>query len=267
MIGTVRWNIEDDNGAAHKFLIPNACYNSGSPCRLFSPQHHAQIADNNCPKKRGTWCGAFDDAIELHWGQRRCKQTIKLDTLVNIALVRSAPGHTRFHAFCHEIGQIEETMLDENETHCVPAETNMMSDDDDLEHGTEENDDEQDNDSLSPGDEEPTVRRHPDLPNDAFTDLKEAGDSTVIPEDEDVQQTTAQAESLAWHHRLGHSPFAKIRQMAARGDLPACSSTCKTPRCAACACLEKRLSEPGDRNLQSTVYEHHRQHHQEQFCD
>jgi hypothetical protein len=194
MIGTVRWNIEDDNGAAHKFLIPNACYNSGSPCRLFSPQHHAQIADNNCPKKRGTWCGAFDDAIELHWGQRRCKQTIKLDTLVNIALVRSAPGHTRFHAFCHEIGQIEETMLDENETHCVPAETNMMSDDDDLEHGTEENDDEQDNDSLSPGDEEPTVRRHPDLPNDAFTDLKEAGDSTVIPEDEDVQQTTAQAE-------------------------------------------------------------------------
>ncbi len=31
MIGTVRWNIEDNNRVAHEFLIPNTCYNSGSP--------------------------------------------------------------------------------------------------------------------------------------------------------------------------------------------------------------------------------------------
>ncbi len=227
MIGTVKWNIEDDNGVVHAFTIPNTYYNSGSPYRLLSPQHYAQIANDNHPKKRGTWCGTFDDAIELHWGQCKYKRTIKLDTLVNIALVRSAPGYTRFHAFCHEIGQIEDTVLGENEVYSMPAETNMVSDD-------EESDDEQDDDSMDTGDEEPIDRRHPDLPNDVFTDLKENDSATVVPEDEEVQYATAQAELLAWHYRLGHSPFAKIRQMAARGDLPAYLSTCKVPRCAAC---------------------------------
>jgi hypothetical protein len=181
MIGTVTWCIKDDDGMTQKFTIPNTCYNSSSPCQLFLPQHHAQIADDNHPKKRGTWCGTFDDAIELHWGQRNYKRTIKLDTLANIALVRLAPGHTQVHAFCHKIGQIEATMLDENETHSMPAKTNMASDNDDLEDGSYKSNDEQDDDSLNPGDKEPTTRRHPDLPNNVSTNLREDGNATVIP--------------------------------------------------------------------------------------
>ena len=45
---------------------------------------------------------------------------------------------------------------------------------------------------------------------------------------------TAQAQLLAWHYRLGHISFEKIRQMAKRGDLPAKLADCKVPRCAAC---------------------------------
>jgi hypothetical protein len=40
----------------------------------------------------------------------------------------------------------------------------------------------------------------------------------IIPEDEDVSKLLPQAELLAWHE-LGRTPFAKIKQMAARGDL------------------------------------------------
>ena len=234
MIGTVTWNIDDDDGVTHEFTIPNTYYNAKSPYRLLSPQHYAQITNDNYPKKRGTWCGTFDDAIELHWDQCKYKRTIRLDTLVNIALVRSAPGYKRFHAFCHEIGQIEASILNENEMYSMPAETNMVSDNDGSEDEADATDDEQDDDSINTENEEPATRRHPDLPNDVFSDLRDDGEATVIPEDEDVQYSTAQAELLAWHYRLGHSPFAKIRQMSARGDLPAYLSTCKIPKCAAC---------------------------------
>jgi hypothetical protein len=56
----------------------------------------------------------------------------------------------------------------------------------------------------------------------------------VIPEDEEVQYQTPQAELLGWHYRLGHVPFGKIQQMAGRGDLPAHLLKCKVPKCAAC---------------------------------
>ena len=57
---------------------------------------------------------------------------------------------------------------------------------------------------------------------------------SVVPEDEDTQAKTPQAQLLAWHYRLGHLSFAKIQQMAGRGDLPARLTTCKIPKCAAC---------------------------------
>lgn len=40
--GTAIIRLEDDQGAIHKFQIPNSYYVPGSPDRLFSPQHWAQ---------------------------------------------------------------------------------------------------------------------------------------------------------------------------------------------------------------------------------
>ena len=51
---------------------------------------------------------------------------------------------------------------------------------------------------------------------------EEANDEVhVIPEDEEVQSKSPESDLLSWHYRLGHVSFEKIRQMAARGDLPA----------------------------------------------
>jgi hypothetical protein len=110
------------------------------------------------------------------------------------------------------------------------------------EHPSEVDQDEDRLDMGVPMDEQdiPLARRHPELPDDAFTDLGPAdgggGENWVdiVPEDEEVQGLTAQAQLLAWHYRLGHVSFAKIRKMAARGDLPANLAKCKTPKCAAC---------------------------------
>jgi hypothetical protein len=52
---------------------------------------------------------------------------------------------------------------------------------------------------------------YPDLPEEVFTAIERQGKATQIPEDEEVQHDSAQAELLAWHYSLGHAPFAKIK--------------------------------------------------------
>lgn len=59
--------------------------------------------------------------------------------------------------------------------------------------------------------------------------------SSAIPEDEEVQYGTPQAQLLAWHYRLGHMPFAKIQRLAKEGYLPRRMMKCEAPRCASCA--------------------------------
>jgi hypothetical protein len=236
LIGTVQWSIEDDNGKIHTWTIKGTYYNAASPYRLFSPQHRAQIVDDNYPKRRGTWCGTYDDAVELWWDQRKYKGTIELNPTTNIALVRSAPGGSLFHAFCHEIMEIETTPLSEEEFYCMTVE---VSDDEATSDGDPDRTDAETYDRIDADgrlpDEAGYERRHPDIPDKVFTISEDdpAG-PTTIPEDEDVQYGTPQAEALAWHYRLGHVLFAKIKQMAARGDLPAYLGRVKPPKCAAC---------------------------------
>jgi GAG-pre-integrase domain len=78
-------------------------------------------------------------------------------------------------------------------------------------------------------------RRHPDIPDTVFDHIEFNGEMEMLPtEDVEIQANTSQAQLLAWHYRLGHIPFAKIQQMASRGDLPIGLATCQIPKCAAC---------------------------------
>jgi hypothetical protein len=67
--GRVRWRIEDDEGKVHSIILPNVYYVPDMPFRLLAPHHWAQTAKDHFPQARGTWCGTYDDAIELHWDQ------------------------------------------------------------------------------------------------------------------------------------------------------------------------------------------------------
>jgi hypothetical protein len=49
LMGTVEWEIEDDNGTVHKIRIPNTIYSSVNRNRLLSPQHWAQGANDKYP--------------------------------------------------------------------------------------------------------------------------------------------------------------------------------------------------------------------------
>ena len=239
LVGTVKWRVEDDDGVTHTWLIPDTYYNATSPYRLLSPQHRSQVVNDNVPRTRGTWCATYEDSVELFWDQRKFKRTIKLSTDSNIALMRSAPGYDKFGAFCHEIGKIEESPLHEEVFYGMPSAT-VISEDEQDSNCSDSDDDthyyDTTGDSIDiddPGRE--SERRHPDIPDEAFTPTLRTGVPTKIPEDEELQHESPQAEMLSWHYRLGHVSFAKIRQMAVRGDLPAYLSRVKNhPKCAAC---------------------------------
>jgi hypothetical protein len=79
LCGTVRWDIEDDNGVVHQQIIPGTYYNPDSEYKLYSPQHVAQVANDHHPKPHGTWCATYHDSVVLQWGQRKFTRTVQLD--------------------------------------------------------------------------------------------------------------------------------------------------------------------------------------------
>jgi hypothetical protein len=78
LMGTVEWEIEDDQGRTHKIRVPNTIYSANNRSRLMSPQHWAQVANDRYPIRYGTWCATYDDRIVLYWDQRRYSRTAYL---------------------------------------------------------------------------------------------------------------------------------------------------------------------------------------------
>jgi hypothetical protein len=174
------------------------------------------------------------------WEQKTQTRTVTVDPATNIFLMRSAPSFERFHAFNSTIEEIEEGTY---EMHSPNIVSDGESDDDESVISEPEQ-----HDPTIPnlGNNQPIVlnvpnqvnvndRRHPDIPDSVFDRINFNGDIEILPtEDVEIQANTAQAQLLAWYYRLEHIPFAKIRQMASRGDLPIALATCPIPKCAAC---------------------------------
>lgn len=233
-VGTVQWKIEDDAGVTHTLTIPNTYYQSTSPYRLLSPQHWAQERKEG----HGTWCGTYDDAVTLFWKHLKYQRTIPLDGASNIALIRSSASINHFRAFCSSVAHVE-APINETELMVLPA--------------MEVTDDEgSDDESMDDAESTPLKqsRRHPDLPNEVFCtptssmtpddkptemmDFDGISTTNLIVDDEPTSEMTPAAQLLAWHYRLGHASFDKIKAMAKRGDLPTSLLKARRPICAAC---------------------------------
>jgi hypothetical protein len=114
MMGTVKWQIEDDNGMTHTITIPGSYYVPDAPSRLLSPQHWAQQAKDHYPKPRGTWCVTYDNEITLQWNQRKYTRTIPLDpNETNTGTIYTAPGLTVIMHFAQRFNM---TVMNTNQT-------------------------------------------------------------------------------------------------------------------------------------------------------
>ena len=69
------------------------------------------------------------------------------------------------------------------------------------------------------------------LPFDLDHDQEE---SNLSNHDDATSNLDATSELMRWHLRLGHLPFANIRLMAARKEIPSRLANCRIPRCQSC---------------------------------
>ena len=220
MFGTIRWHIEDDDGVVHELLIPNSIYLKQGTSRLLSPQHWAQEAKDDKPIAKGTWCATYSDKIILYWKQNQYKRTIPLEKDgPNIAMIRTAPGYTRFHAFCADAN------LNDTHTYCIQS--NVISDD------------ESDTASIGSASEEEEIhtRKEPlltDFNLETTTPQLQDNLPVVIEDEEDRTPSDKSAAFLEWHHRLGHISPVKIKTMASNGILPKYLADCRVPLCTSC---------------------------------
>uniref|UniRef100_UPI00293D8CF2 reverse transcriptase domain-containing protein n=1 Tax=Janthinobacterium sp. TaxID=1871054 RepID=UPI00293D8CF2 len=244
--GTVAWRITNDKGQIQELRIPNTYYDKRAPYCLLSPQHMAQEARAESTSRDGTYCITRSDTVELHWARNTQKKTVMIDRATNIPLMRSAPGYKRFNNFYTEIASEVTDITSMVATDAASGDPGLVTDYDSDADGESEAEEESIGDSGKPSsesgdannqEEQSPGRRHPDLPDSVFVSAEaHPGTREQIQreEDEDVQAMTPQAEMLAWHYRLGHLPFERIKRLAERGDLPTKLATCKVPKCASC---------------------------------
>lgn len=231
---TVKWSIEDDLGRSHDVILPGAIYARKSPARILSPQHWAQEAKDNHPKRRGTWCATYGDEIVLHWDQERYKRSVTLDKKgSNVATICTSPGFNKFESFQSESGLVRDELF------CYDS--RIISDDegDDQYTPVSESNEVAIKATTSTQNQEEVWKTRPDplMTDFNLQQSEEEGQEPpvhVIVDEEDSKYQDSSSEFLQWHHKLGHISPKKIREMARRGRLPSKLAHCKVPLCTSC---------------------------------
>jgi hypothetical protein len=166
-----------------------------------------------------------------------------------VGILRSAPGHKVFSTFVamqttttpphfsspvvtdDEADALE---ADEDDTVTLSGTSRLEGDNEDSNEGKTDDTEQHDESGNIPlpnnipldTSKRSEVRTFDLNHDEAATNLESQDDATSILDD--------QSELLRWHYRLGHVPFANIRLMAARGELPKRLAKCRVPRCQSC---------------------------------
>ena len=199
-MGTIKWDIEDDDGVTHTYIIPKSYYVPQGHVQLLSPQHWAQ-SRMGIDKRGGAGTTTTAVSCKLFWNNTKSSKTIPIDVYGNnVATFHLATGYNAFHAYCTS------TNIDEynsNPLLRMEVDTTIISDDEDdgLEpHGP-------------PGDEDVGQDEWPQPPEAAAPCLFQLDgpkttnaampSPTIIVDEEERQEETAVAELLRQHHNMG----------------------------------------------------------------
>jgi hypothetical protein len=232
-IGTVKWPILDDQGVRHVLHIPDTYYVASCPMRLLSPQHYSQQIQDH----RGTYSTNYRDQVLFVFHNGQFRATMPLSPSTNVGIICSAPGHQVFSCFVESSQPPKEP----------PPPFNVISDDEADNMELEEEDESVSSSpdpatfkggSTSDGSVKPhgSSSEEDNRPNVIPFDLDNDQEDTNLSNDDDATSgLDATAELMRWHLRLGHLlPFANIRLMAARKEIPSRLAKCRIPKCQSC---------------------------------
>ena len=231
-MGTIRWNIADDDGRCHKILVPNSILVPDGTERLLSPQHWAQQA---CKEGGGnpdnTNSQQFHNRNVLKYGNKgQFQTTIFNDKRVNVPYFYSAAGNTSYRAYMTTVNSVHGPRLDQLESAvCYP--TQIISDDEASLSDDESSSSNQSNEepTYSPINTDYTVENLSDFTTDVRVPL-----NIIEDEEEHTAATTDQGELLRWHYRLGHLSFNKLQHLATLKIIPGKLANVRKPKCACC---------------------------------
>lgn len=196
--GTLKCSIADDQGKTYHFIIPKSYYVPAGGVRLLSPQHWAKQYKNKTKKMAKST--TYYENVVLEWNDNKCKLTIPLDDITNVATINSSPGYGKFHAFCTEINlNRDEDMLQNNNDNKESIKSICKCKTSKGEFNLEG-----ENESMQ------THYRSPE------------------------EKLTVEAEFLRIHQKLGHISPKCIQQMAKMGMSPSRLAKCQIPKCSAC---------------------------------
>ena len=68
--GTLKWQIEDDDGVVHMITLKDSLYVPEFTSCLLCIQHWSQVTNDHWPQQDGTWQAHFSDRIIMYWDQR-----------------------------------------------------------------------------------------------------------------------------------------------------------------------------------------------------
>ena len=99
-MGTIKWDIEDDEDVTHTHIIPKSYYKPQGHVRLLSPQHWAQ-SRTEIDKRGGAGTTTMAVSCKLFWNNDKSSKTIPIDVYGNnVATFHLATGYTVFDAYC-----------------------------------------------------------------------------------------------------------------------------------------------------------------------
>ena len=235
--GTVQWKIQDDQGQAHRFTLPNSYFVATAPSRILCPQHLAQTAKDNYPLPLGTGEVTGDEYIQLFWNQRKYVKTIKLDPRRNIGVTHTAPGIHKFKEFVAQQA-VQTPCPCCFETHVIPDDDDegSLQPPDPVQPHTQEIQPQFPVQQSGPPITTPAQKEHTSttITQVDFAPLQNTAPPNVIEPEEEPTKLSPSDELLRWHYKLGHASFKLLQRMASQGDLPKQLASVIPPFCAAC---------------------------------
>ncbi len=253
-IGTVKWPILDDHGVRHVLHIPDTYYVASCPMRLLSPQHYSQQIQDH----RGTYSTNYGDQVLFVFHGGQFQATLPLSPTTNVGIIRSAPGHRVFSCFVEADKPPQEpppsifacTVLSD-------VDADNMELQEEVESVSTTDPDDFKGESVCPSsvfkgapnvgppvdhNRNPESVKSDDInseednrPQTLPFDLDNDHEDTNLSHNEDATSNLdATSELMRWHIRLGHLPFANIRLMAERKEIPSRLANCRIPKCQSC---------------------------------
>jgi hypothetical protein len=237
--GTFKFNITNNDGKAHTIRIPNSLYVPNLKRCLLSPQHWAQEAGD-----KQTWMGNYRDKCVLNW--RGSKKTVPFQPTTNVPVFYMASSSRSYHTFATTFEVMEALYFRREKVLEFPGRRDLMDDIVPEEFVAEENLNYNKEVSVDEGVSEDketikTLNLPPPPADENPSKVIHCGPLTFDPspsqeEGENTQLATAnnQTKLMHWHYRLGHLPFAKLKQLALNGEIPKKLAKVKPPKCARC---------------------------------